>query len=206
MYGQGYVQLSVQLQAELKVLQVHSSFTSSSCQPCVTHPCVMHSRALHAPMCQALQVLQVLQVHTSSCQPTLQVHSVRATPCHTARVRYPVFSASVFCSAFKLPSDNALPSIHFTGCISHSAFHSYPLYPLFGSHHSWDCFCLGVLKWELFVIFLFLKDKPWSRFTLFQKRGVSNFSSQFAKPLVFDRFENCLLDRFVLAGVYLSPI
>ena len=29
----------------LRVLQVHSSFTSSICQLRVTHPCVMHSRA-----------------------------------------------------------------------------------------------------------------------------------------------------------------
>ena len=78
--------------------------------PCAMHfRCSRYSRYTPAP-----------------ASPPFQVHSVRATPCHTARVLYPVFSASVFRGAFKLPSDNALPSMH--------------------------CFCLGVLKGQLFVI------------------------------------------------------
>ena len=59
------------------------------------HPCALHFRY-------------------SRYTPALASPPFRCTLCHTSRVLYPVCPASVFRGAFKLPSDNALPSMHFT--------------------------------------------------------------------------------------------
>jgi len=77
--SQVYAQLSVQLQAQLQVLQVHVSFHFQLLATlCHTPMCNALMCSLHAPMCHALQVLQV---HASTCQPSLHVQPCATHPC-----------------------------------------------------------------------------------------------------------------------------
>ena len=106
--------------AQLQVLQVHAQFSipapdssPSMCtphvQPCATHPCVMHPCALYMHPCAMHHMCSLCIHHQTFAPDSTQLNQlcIRKTPRHTARVLYPVCSASVFRGAFKLPSDKS---------------------------------------------------------------------------------------------------
>ena len=73
-----------------------------SLHPCVIHPCVNAPTCfLHAPMCYTPPVLFI---HTPPDSTILNNTASVSTPRPTARVPYPVSSASIFRGAFKFPS------------------------------------------------------------------------------------------------------
>ena len=87
----------------------HLTASPSCATLCNAPMCNAPMCSLHAPMCPAPPVLLMHTPPDSIQFNSIQLKQVciRTTPRHTARVLYPVCSASVFRGAFKLPSDKS---------------------------------------------------------------------------------------------------